>query len=133
MTDNRTDIVLGVVYNAGKDKVLAARRPRHSHLGGLWEFPGGKVRNGENALQALKRELSEEINIDIRDCTPLISFDYDYLDKSLSFSVWRIHGWAGKLMGGYILSGSTGFSCGEQGHYSCLQTAGAISHHPGPG
>ena len=99
MANKKTDIVLGVVYNAGKDKVLVARRPRHSHLGGLWEFPGGKVRNGENALQALTRELSEEINIDIRDCAPLISFDYDYPDKSLSFSVWRIHGWAGKLMG----------------------------------
>ena len=99
MTDNRTDIVLGVVYNAGKDKVLAARRPRHSHLGGLWEFPGGKVKSCENPLQALKRELFEEINIEVRDCSPLISFDYDYPDKSLRFHVWKIHGWAGELTG----------------------------------
>ena len=100
MPDKRTDIVLGVVYNTGKDKVLVARRKLHSHLGGLWEFPGGKVRTGENALQALKRELFEEINIDSGSCSPLISFDYDYPDKSLRFSVWKVHDWAGGLMGG---------------------------------
>ena len=99
MPDKRTDIVLGVVYNTGKDKVLVARRKLHSHLGGLWEFPGGKVRTGENALQALKRELFEEINIDSGNSSPLISFDYDYPDKSLRFSVWKVHDWSGRLMG----------------------------------
>ena len=99
MPDKRTDIVLGVVYNADKDKVLVARRPRHSHLGGLLEFPGGKIKSTESASQALKRELFEEINIDIRDCSPLISFDYDYPGKLLRFSVWEVHSWAGKLMG----------------------------------
>ncbi len=96
---SRAHVVLGVVCNETRDKVLVARRPRHSHLGGLWEFPGGKVRSAESARQALKRELFEEINIDIRDCSPLISFDYDYPGKPLRFSVWNIHGWTGKLMG----------------------------------
>ena len=101
MSDERISVVLGVVYNDAKDKALIARRPNDSHLGGLWEFPGGKVREGETAFQALKRELLEEINIDVRDISPspLIAFDYDYPDKSLRFSVWRIADWAGELRG----------------------------------
>lgn len=95
----RIDIVLGVVYNAARDKVLVARRPQGSHLGGMWEFPGGKVRSDESAFQALKRELLEEINIDIGDCSPLISFDFDYPGKPLRFSVWKVHGWTGQLQG----------------------------------
>ena len=95
----RDHIALGVVCNAAGDKVLVARRPQGSHLGGMWEFPGGKVRSDETAFQALKRELFEEINIDTRDCSPLISFDYDYPDKPLHFSVWKVTGWSGKLKG----------------------------------
>ena len=96
---NRTDIVLGIVCNAAGDKVLIARRPQGSHLGGLWEFPGGKVRDGETALCALKRELREEVNIEAGDCAPLISFDYDYPDRPLRFEVWRVRRWSGEATG----------------------------------
>ena len=95
----RIYIVLGVVHNAAGDKVLVARRPQGSHLGGRWEFPGGKVRSGERAFDALKRELYEEVNIEAGDCSPLISFDYDYPDRPLRFSVWKVRGWTGKATG----------------------------------
>ena len=99
MSGERSHIVIGIVHNDAKDKALVARRPRHSHLGGLWEFPGGKVRRDETPGQALKRELFEEINIDTREFSPLLSFDYDYPDKPLRFSVWRIDNWVGELRG----------------------------------
>ena len=95
----RIDIVLGVIHNPTGDKVLIARRPQGSHLGGLWEFPGGKVRNGEAALDALKRELYEEVNIKIADCSPLISFNYDYPDRLLRFRIWKICRWIGEVTG----------------------------------
>lgn len=47
------------------EQVLIAQRPPHGLLGGLWEFPGGKVEPGEDLVSALKREIREELGIDI--------------------------------------------------------------------
>jgi 8-oxo-dGTP diphosphatase len=49
-------VAVGVVVNRDK-QVLIARRHEDQHQGGLWEFPGGKVREDESVLEALKREL----------------------------------------------------------------------------
>lgn len=46
-------------------KVLITLRPLEKRLGGYWEFPGGKIDNGESPIAALKRELREELAIDI--------------------------------------------------------------------
>ncbi len=96
---SRQQVVLGVICDPSGSKALVARRAPGSHLGGFWEFPGGKVRPGEAALAALKRELHEEVNIEVGGCTPLLSFDYDYPDRSLHFKVWKIHDWAGAATG----------------------------------
>jgi 8-oxo-dGTP diphosphatase len=45
-------------------RVLITQRKEGSHLGGTWEFPGGKVRPGEDPRAALRRELGEELGID---------------------------------------------------------------------
>jgi len=47
------------------DQVLICRRPVEKRHGGLWEFPGGKVENGETSLQAVTRELMEELGVDV--------------------------------------------------------------------
>ncbi len=58
------EVVCGVIRNdAGK--VLACRRGLQRHLGGLWEFPGGKVDDGETAEVALARELMEELGVSV--------------------------------------------------------------------
>ncbi len=56
--------VVAAVIQAG-GQVLLSRRPRGTHLGGLWEFPGGKVEAGESDAQALARELREEIDVEV--------------------------------------------------------------------
>lgn len=58
------DVVCGVLMDR-QGRYLACRRPEGKHLGGMWEFPGGKVDPGEAPENALVRELREELGIDV--------------------------------------------------------------------
>ncbi len=55
-------VVAAVIRRA--DRVLLGRRPDHKRHGGLWEFPGGKIDNGETEFDALTRELLEEFGVE---------------------------------------------------------------------
>lgn len=57
-------IAVGVVFK--NNRVLITRRQTEGLLGGLWEFPGGKIRNGESAQAACLREIKEEVNLSVR-------------------------------------------------------------------
>lgn len=59
---NIIDVVCGVIRDQG-GRYLACRRPQGKHLAGYWEFPGGKVNEGESMEFALVRELQEELDI----------------------------------------------------------------------
>lgn len=64
------DVTAGVIRNAA-GQVLIAQRPAHGLLGGLWEFPGGKVEPGETLEHCLKRELREELAIEVEVLAPI--------------------------------------------------------------
>jgi len=64
-------IVVAAVIRDGAGKILLTRRPEGSHMGGLWEFPGGKVEAGEAPIAALERELEEELAISAKIGSPL--------------------------------------------------------------
>jgi mutator protein MutT len=70
------DVAIGLVWN--ERRLLIARRPAGTHLGGLWEFPGGKVDPGETPEACLLRELREEVGIDaeVTGRRPLIEYAY---------------------------------------------------------
>jgi A/G-specific adenine glycosylase len=70
------DVALGVVLRAGR--VFIDRRPYGGLLGGLWEFPGGKVEPGETVEQALHRELAEEFGLQVRVDEALAPVDHAY-------------------------------------------------------
>jgi 8-oxo-dGTP diphosphatase len=91
-------IAVAVVANA-RSEVLIARRPPDAHQGGLWEFPGGKVGSGEDVVQALKRELKEEVGIDIELTRLLIKTRHRYPDKEVLLDVWRVERWQGEANG----------------------------------
>jgi len=61
LTRNLT--VVAAVIRDGDGRVLLTRRPDDRHMGGLWEFPGGKVDDGEAPADALVRELHEELGV----------------------------------------------------------------------
>lgn len=70
---------------------MAQRHP-HQHQGGCWEFPGGKVESGETVFDALKRELREEIGIEVHGHKPFVEVYHDYPDKRVLLSVhWVSH------------------------------------------
>lgn len=91
-------VAVGVLYDS-QGRVLITRRPDHVHQGGLWEFPGGKVEPGEEVLQALTRELHEELGVELRSARPLIRVHHAYPDKSVLLDVWRIQDYVGEPLG----------------------------------
>ena len=67
---------VGVVWR--ESSVLIARRPPSGLLGGLWEFPGGKLESGESAAAAVKRELWEEVGVEVRVGALIDRVDHAY-------------------------------------------------------
>ena len=96
--DNTVHVAVGVVVNRDK-RVLVARRHESQHQGGLWEFPGGKVAPGETVLQALARELQEEVNIAVRECSSLLKIAHDYGDKHVLLDVMVVNVFSGEAKG----------------------------------
>ena len=70
------DIAAGVIWKRGR--ILIDRRKPEGLLGGLWEFPGGKVEAGETLAQALRREVREELGIRIRVGEEFLAVDHAY-------------------------------------------------------
>ncbi|HEY0969346.1 MAG TPA: NUDIX domain-containing protein [Gemmatimonadales bacterium] len=62
MTDQTVRVVAAVV--ARGDRLLVCQRPPHKRHGGLWEFPGGKCEPGESDVDAVRRELREELGVE---------------------------------------------------------------------
>ena len=80
-------------------RVLLAKRAKFSHLGGLWEFPGGKIEDRESAAVCLERELAEELHIQIdpRAVTPFDVSFYEYGSKRVFLIGMMVSGYAGRL------------------------------------
>jgi 8-oxo-dGTP diphosphatase len=78
-------------------KVLIARRRPGVSQAGLWEFPGGKVRLGESPAQCLKREIREELGIEIAVGEFFGESIYAYEDKTIRLLAYRVQAAGGEL------------------------------------
>ncbi len=78
-------------------RVLIAQRPPGKALAGLWEFPGGKLNQGERPEQALMRELDEELGIAVQEAclAPLTFASHAYADFHLLMPLWICRRWEG--------------------------------------
>lgn len=110
----RVHVAAAVIRDAG-GKILIARRADAQHQGGLWEFPGGKVEEGEAVQVALARELHEELGIVVTAARPLITVHHDYPDKQVLLDVWEVSAFTGEPHGaeGQPLAWVTGRELGS--------------------
>ena len=91
-------VAVGVILGAD-GRILLAKRPDHLHMGGRWEFPGGKVEDNETIQQAMTRELKEELDIEVQAMEPLIEVRHDYGDKQVFLDTWIVTEFSGKELG----------------------------------
>jgi mutator protein MutT len=80
-------VAAGLVFRRGR--LLITQRRAQDHLGGLWEFPGGKVEPGETFEQGLHRELMEELGISVRVESLLEEVTHAYAEKTVRIRFYR--------------------------------------------
>jgi len=68
-------------------------------MAGRWEFPGGKVADGEGERAALVRELHEELGVEVAAARPFMRLTHAYPDRDVELSLWIIARYAGKPAG----------------------------------
>lgn len=92
------NVVVAVVRDAS-GRVLLSQRQAHQDFAHHWEFPGGKVESAETAMQALQRELREELAIECVEAEPLITIPWQYEHKSVCLHAFTITVWQGEARG----------------------------------
>ena len=96
----RVEVVAAIVVDS-KQRILMAQRADWQHQGGKWEFPGGKIESHESHLQALARELQEEVGLQINQhaCELFKAVHHDYADKKVSLYFYLVKGFLGIAKG----------------------------------
>lgn len=95
MSESRVvEVVVGLIDD-GAGRWLVNCRPPGTPLAGFWEFPGGKRQVGESRLAALKRELEEELGIEVLAAEPVLELEHEYPDKRVRLDIWRVREYRG--------------------------------------
>jgi 8-oxo-dGTP diphosphatase len=97
-TTQRTpvDVAVGVLID-GEGRFLMTSRPTGKVYADHWEFPGGKLESGETVAQALRRELNEELGIDIGQAHPWQVEMMDYPHALVRLHFCKVYEWAGEF------------------------------------
>ncbi len=81
------DVAAGLIFRAGK--LLISQRPLGSHLGGLWEFPGGKREKAETFRECLQRELREELGVEVDVGERVAAITHEYPQRTVHVEFFR--------------------------------------------
>ena len=100
-----TEVAAGILLDT-EGRYLLGQRPEGKPYAGYWEVPGGKIESGESVFAALKRELREELGIDIESSEELVVLEHDYPHAYVRLHVSVIRKWSGVPEGceGQLLS-----------------------------
>ncbi len=90
------EVAVGILRRAGDGAVLFAQRPQGKPYAGWWEFPGGKLEQGESVEQALERELQEELGIRIEASTALDAVEFSYSHARVRLHFRLVSRWTGE-------------------------------------
>jgi 8-oxo-dGTP diphosphatase len=94
----RIHVLVGLVADSS-GRLLISQRRASKHMAGAWEFPGGKKRDDETRLEALARELAEELGITVERAEPLLELVHDYPDRQVKLDVWLVREYGGEPAG----------------------------------
>jgi 8-oxo-dGTP diphosphatase len=92
------DVAVGILIKQNGD-ILLAQRPPGKPYAGYWEFPGGKVEPGEAIWSALKRELMEELGIELLRGEPWCGVEHVYPHAHVRLHFYCCHEWRGEPYG----------------------------------
>lgn len=81
------EVAAGLIFQDGQ--LLIAQRRQHDHLGGMWEFPGGKREVGETFQQCLMRELHEELGVHVEVGRRLAVADHPYPERRIHIEFFQ--------------------------------------------
>ena len=93
-----TEVAAGILLDS-EGRYLLGQRPAGKPYAGYWEVPGGKIESGETVFQALRRELQEELGIDIQSSEELTVLEHDYPHAYVRLHVSLIRHWVGTPKG----------------------------------
>lgn len=88
-------VTAGIIVNGGR--ILICQRHRADPYGLQWEFPGGKVRNGEDLKASLRRELAEELSIDAQVGEEVFRLRHRYPDRYVEVVFFRVLSFRGEI------------------------------------
>ena len=90
--------VAGILRDSS-GRVLVSLRPNHVPQGGFWEFPGGKLEQGETPFQALSRELWEEVGVTVELASMISKAKHAYEDRVVILETWQVSQFTGTPSG----------------------------------
>ena len=89
---NHFNVAAGILCDAG-GRILIAERVGGGVFNGLWEFPGGKIGADETSVEALSRELAEELGIEVIACASFMNLRHEYDDRVVTIEFFIVSEW----------------------------------------
>ena len=89
---NHFNVAAGILCDSA-GRILIAERVGDGVFNGLWEFPGGKIGADETSLEALSRELAEELGIEVTACASFMNLRHEYDDRVVTIEFFIVSEW----------------------------------------